>query len=125
VPNYTRDSANRPEGGTKVVVEGADRASLMLDHHSGKITATQVAAHDQPMRDCRFVDVAGAAGPIPVMGFWDKTIKYWDLRTPNLVALVDCQERLYTMDTNHNLFVVGTADRYITLINLNEPYSTK
>lgn len=56
-----------------------------------------------------------------VTGSWDKTIKYWDLRTPNVVASVACQERVYTMDVKDKLLVVGTADRYINIINLNEP----
>jgi len=56
-----------------------------------------------------------------VTGSWDKTIKYWDLRSPNPVAAVTCQERVYCMDVRDNLLVVGTADRYINVINLKDP----
>jgi mRNA export factor len=43
---------------------------------------------------------------------------------PSPVASVDCQERVYTMDIKDKLLVVGTADRYINVINLNEPNYT-
>lgn len=56
-----------------------------------------------------------------VTGSWDKSIKYWDLRQSTAVATVQCQERIYTMDVAKNLLVVGTADRYINIINLGEP----
>ena len=56
-----------------------------------------------------------------VTGSWDKTIKYWDLRQSQPIATVQCQERVYTMDVQGKLLVVGTADRYINVINLSEP----
>lgn len=56
-----------------------------------------------------------------VTGSWDKTVKYWDLRQPQPVGTVQCQERVYTMDIKEQLLVVGTADRYCNIINLNDP----
>ncbi|KAL8955706.1 MAG: hypothetical protein Q9183_006551, partial [Haloplaca sp. 2 TL-2023] len=49
------------------------------------------------------------------------TIKYWDLRTPNPVASITCQERIYSLDVVGSLLVVATADRYIDIINLSDP----
>ena len=93
----------------------------MLDLGSGGSDATQVAAHDQPIRRCHFVEVPGSAGPVLVTGSWDETIKYWDLRSPNAVASVKCQNKVYSMDVKDKLLVVATADRYINIINLDEP----
>src|SRR3569833_4685504 len=56
-----------------------------------------------------------------VTGSWDKTVKYWDLRQPTPLGTLQCQERVYTMDVRDNLLVVGTADRYINVVNLKEP----
>jgi len=56
-----------------------------------------------------------------VTGSWDKTIKYWDLRQSTPVGTVQCQERVYTMDIKDSLLVIGTADRYCNIVNLNDP----
>lgn len=56
-----------------------------------------------------------------VTGSWDKTIKYWDLRSQTAVGTVSCQDRVYSMDVRDSLLVVGTADRYINVINLQDP----
>lgn len=93
----------------------------MLDLGAGGTTATQVAVHDAPIRCVRFFDAPGSAAPMLVTGSWDKTVKYWDLRTANAVATINCQERVYTMDVKDNLLVIGTADRYINVVNLTKP----
>ena len=93
----------------------------MLDLNSGQSVGSQVAAHDQPIRCVRFVEVPGQATPVLVTGSWDKTIKYWDLRQGTPVASVNCQERVYSMDVINKLLVVATADRYINIINLDKP----
>jgi len=33
-----------------------------------------------------------------VTGSWDKTVKYWDLRSPNPVHTQQMPERVYAMD---------------------------
>lgn len=79
----------------------------------------QVAQHEAPVRCVRYFEANGT--PMVVTGSWDKTIKYWDLRQSSPAASVTCQERVYTMDVRNNLLVVGTADRYINVINLADP----
>ncbi|CAL8582478.1 RNA export factor gle2 [Xanthoria parietina] len=108
--------------GTKVVGAGADKAARMMDLSSGNTTtAQQVAAHDAPIRCARFVDIPQQNTQMLVTGSWDKTIKYWDLRQANPVASVNCQERVYSLDVVNTLLVVATADRYINVVNLNDP----
>ena len=91
----------------------------MLDLASNNTTPQQVAAHDQPIRVCRFIDANGT--PMLVTGSWDRTVKYWDLRSDQPAAKIECQERVYTMDVRNKLLVIGTADRYINIVNLNDP----
>ena len=105
--------------GTKVVSAGADKQAKMCDLQTQQ--TQQIAAHDQPVRRCKFFEVGASGSPMVVTGSWDKTVKYWDLRTANPVATVNCQERVYTMDVQDKLLVIGTADRYINVINLNDP----
>jgi mRNA export factor len=93
----------------------------MIDLSAGQNVGTQVAVHDQPVRAVRFIDNPQGGQQMLVTGSWDKTIKYWDLRQSQPVATVQCQERVYTMDVSGKLLVVGTADRYINVINLDEP----
>jgi mRNA export factor len=114
-------SVHWSKDGTKVASGGADKAARMLDLGAGQTTAVQVAVHDAPIRCVRFFDAPGAAAPMLVTGSWDKTIKYWDLRTPSPVATVQMQDRVYTMDVKDNLLVIGTAERYINIISLTEP----
>lgn len=79
----------------------------------------QVAAHDQPIRVVRCFEANGT--PMIATGSWDKTVKYWDCRQSSPAATLQCQERVYTMDVRNNLLVVGTADRYINVVNLASP----
>lgn len=99
---------------------GADRAARMLDLGSGNTTAQQVGLHDQPIRAVRFFDGPSNAQML-VTGSWDKTIKYWDLRSATPAATVEMQERVYSMDVKDNLLVIGTAERYINIIDLKDP----
>lgn len=100
---------------------GADKAARMIDLAANANVATQVAVHDQPIKCVKYFTPANTQAPMIVTGSWDKTIKYWDLRTSNPVATVQCQERVYTMDVKGQLLVIGTADRFIDVIALNEP----
>lgn len=102
-----------------MVGAGADKAARMLDLATN--ATTQVAAHDAPIKCCHMIPNPAGGSPLLVTGSWDKTIKYWDLRQSNPIASVECQERVYTMDVKDKLLVVGTADRYINVINLDQP----
>jgi len=109
--------ANTDQDGTKVISAGADKQAKVLDLASGQ--TMQVAAHDAPIRCVKYFEAGGT--PMAVTGSWDKTIKYWDFRSATPAGTVQCQERVYTMDVKENLLVIGTADRYIDVINLKEP----
>lgn len=105
------------QDGSKVLSAGADKMAKVLDLNTGQ--GVQVAQHDAPIRCVRYFEANGT--PMAVTGSWDKTVKYWDFRTPTPAGTLQCQERVYTMDVRENLLVVGTADRYINVVNLKEP----
>jgi mRNA export factor len=109
----------------------------MYDLNTGQ--SIQVAAHDAPVKCVRWIDAPN--GGILATGSWDKTVKvnfhynyginwltpiyhylqYWDLRSPKPVASLDMAERVYSMDVQYPLMVVGTAQRHIQVVNLNSP----
>ncbi|KAL2915301.1 RNA export factor gle2 [Polyrhizophydium stewartii] len=105
--------------GTKVVSVGADKAGRMLDLSTGQ--QTQVAAHDAPIKACKWIDAGGSMSNMLVTGSWDKTVKYWDLRTPTPAFTLQLPERLFAMDVNGPLMVLGTAERHILVYNLTNP----
>jgi mRNA export factor len=107
------------EDGSKVVGAGADKTFRLLDIGSGNMTPSTLTAHEQPIRSCKFTNINGSS--VLVTGSWDRTVKYWDLRSDKPAATINCQERVYCMDTKGKLLVVGTADRYLNVVDLNKP----
>ena len=103
--------------GNKVISGGADNAARLFDITSGQ--SQQVAQHDAPIKVVKWIETP--QGGILGTGSWDKTIKYWDLRTPNPIATVQLPERCYSMDVQYPLLVVGTAERHIQIFNLTNP----
>ncbi|KAF9313546.1 hypothetical protein BG000_000397 [Podila horticola] len=102
--------------GSKLASGGADKIGKLFDVATGQ--STQVAQHEAPIREVRWVD-----GPNPILatGSWDKTIKYWDTRQPTPISTIALPERLYAMDSVFPLLVAGTADRHVVIYNLNNP----
>lgn len=108
--------------GRKVIGAGADKAARMLDLGAGQTQASQaqqVAVHDQPIRCVQTIQAGG--NDMLVTGGWDKMVKYWDLRSDKPVAQLEVKDRVYTMDTRGEMLVVGTADRWIHVIDLKNP----
>ncbi|KAF9648783.1 WD40 repeat-like protein [Thelephora ganbajun] len=103
--------------GTKLVSVGTDNAARMFDLLSG--TSTQVGQHDGPIKCVRWFEMP--QGRILATGSWDKMLKYWDLRSPNPLAVVELKERCYTMDVKNQVLAVGTADRHIQIFHLSNP----
>ncbi|POW16816.1 hypothetical protein PSTT_00958 [Puccinia striiformis] len=103
--------------GTKIISGGCDRAARVYDVSTGQ--STQVAAHEAPIRKLAWLDINGAG--LLATGSWDKTLKYWDLRSPTPAVSVTLPERIYTMDTVFPLMVVGTAARKIHIYHLSNP----
>ncbi|KLO17102.1 WD40 repeat-like protein [Schizopora paradoxa] len=107
--------------GSKVFSCGADNAARMFELQTGQSgqLGQQVAQHDAPIKCVRWID--SPQGGILATGSWDKTVKYWDLRSPNPIATVNLPERCYTMDVVYPLMVVGCAERHIQIFNLTNP----
>lgn len=116
---YGHHLAERLQDGTKIAGAGVDKTAKLIDLASNSTQHQQVAGHDAPIRTCRFIEAMG--NTMLVTGSWDKTVKYWDLRSSAPVAKIENQERVYSMDVRNKLLVIATADRYINIVNLDDP----
>jgi len=105
--------------GTKCFSGGVDKIGKVIDVSTGQIV--QVAAHDEPIKSAKFVDGTGGMENIVATGSWDKTLKYWDLRSQNPVHTLSLPDRCYTMDVLFPLMVVGTAEKHINVYDLQNP----
>ncbi len=54
-------------------------------------------------------------------GAWDKSVRYWDGRSPNSVGHVGVPERVYSMDTRGPLLVVALAARQVLVYDVRKP----
>lgn len=100
---------------------GADKIAKMWAL-AGNQTTT-VAAHEAPIRHIFFCKDMGNGSPAVVTGSWDKTMKYWDVRTPTGTPMggVQLSDRVYCMDVRAPLLVVGTADRKLRVYDIRKP----
>jgi mRNA export factor len=105
--------------GSKIISGGCDNAARMYDVNTGQ--STQVAQHEQPIKAVSWVNIPAAPDCHLVTGSWDKTLKYWDMRSPNPIASVTLPERLYSMDTAGQYLVAACADRQNVVYNLQDP----
>lgn len=103
--------------GSKVFSGGADKTVRMMDVATG--TTTPLAAHDMSVKCLRWMSTTNAQALVSAS--WDKSLKYWDLRSPSAIGAVALPERCYAMDVSGDLLVVATAERSICIINLNSP----
>jgi mRNA export factor len=74
-----------------------------------------------PIKSVKFFEAPNSNAPMIVTGSWDRTIKYWDLRTSAAVASIDCKDRVYSLDANKDVLVVGTASQDLHIIDLKNP----
>jgi mRNA export factor len=107
------------QDGLKLFAGGASKSGgKLLDVNTGQ--HINYAQHDAPISCCDFVDV-GSMNNVLVTGSWDKTLKYWDARTPNVIQVVNLPERCYVMAASSPLLVVGTAERHLLIYDLKNP----
>lgn len=61
-------------------------------------------------------------------GSWEKTVKYWDIRSPTPTAVAKLPDRVHAMDVKNPMLVVGCADRNFYMYDLHnpmKPYATR
>lgn len=108
--------------GTKVFVASCDKQVKLWDLAADQVM--QVAAHDGPVKTCHMIKGSNCA--CLMTGSWDKTLKFWDMRTPSPMMTINLPERCYCADVQYPMAVVGTAGYGIIIYSLeNNPTEYK
>lgn len=102
------------DDGTKVFMAGCDKQAKAWDLGSNQVI--QVAAHDAPIKTCNWIK--GSNYSCLMTGSWDKTLKFWDTRSPSPMMSITLPERCYCADVDYPMAVVGTAGRTIIVYQL-------
>jgi len=89
----------------------------MMWQLNGPAQGQQIAQHEQPIKCIRAIPQANCV----VTGSWDKTVKYWDTRSPQPQATVQLSDRCYALDIMYPLMIVATADKKIHCFDLKNP----
>ncbi|KAH6636178.1 WD40-repeat-containing domain protein [Chaetomium tenue] len=104
--------------GTIAVGASADKKLHLMDLKSSQTMTLE--GHTSPVRTVRFVDVPSANAPIIASGSWDRTVRYWDMRQPQPIGVLELPERVYAMDTGGSLLAISTAENQLHFVNLHD-----
>eukprot|EP00917_Polyrhabdina_sp_WS-2016_P000213 GHVP01000408.1.p1 GENE.GHVP01000408.1~~GHVP01000408.1.p1 ORF type:complete len:338 (+),score=52.24 GHVP01000408.1:758-1771(+) len=102
--------------GSKIASAGAEKTVKLIDIATSQ-THEIPEGHTSPIRCLKWFD-----SNIIITGGWDRSIRYWDLRTNGKIGEVALPDRCYAMDTKNGLFAVATAERHICLFNMQDPF---
>lgn len=102
------------DDGTKVYLASCDKTAKVWDLASNQ--TMQVAQHDAPIKTCHWVKAPNYT--CLMTGSWDKTLKFWDTRSPNPIMSINLPERCYCADVDYPMAVVGAAGRHLIIYQL-------
>jgi len=101
--------------GTKIFTGDCEKQGKMWDLGSNQMV--QVAAHDAGVKSVHWIQSPQYS--CLVTGSWDKTVKFWDTKSPNPMFTIQLTERLYCSDIMFPMAVFTTADRGIVVYSLD------
>jgi len=101
--------------GSKVFAGGTDCKVFAWDLESH--LRTQIGLHMGGVSKMVWVESLH----LLLTGSWDKSLKYWDTRSPTCHMNVAVNDKVYAMDAKETILVVSTADRMIYIYDLRSP----
>lgn len=92
---------------------GAVDGSLhMVDLQTNQTSSFQ--AHSEGIRSVRYFS------NMLVTGSWDKTVKFWDVRSSKLVFSLDLPGKIYTMELEKEMLAMSLSGNEVITYNLND-----
>lgn len=104
-------------GDGKTIFYGGVDGKLKMWALGSNQPAQALGSHAAGIKSVSVIDELG----VVCTGSWDKTLKYWDGRSPNPSATVQLPERCYALDVCYPLSVVATADKQVVIYDLAKP----
>lgn len=96
-----------------LVFAGAVDGSLqMVDLQSNQVSSFQ--AHSEGIKSARYFS------NMLVTGSWDKTIRFWDVRSSKPVFSLELPGKVYAMDLEKELLAVSLSGNTVITYNLND-----
>ncbi|KAJ1519677.1 hypothetical protein ONE63_004941 [Megalurothrips usitatus] len=102
------------DDGTKVMMASCDNKVKCWDLASNQ--TVQVAQHDAPIKTCHWIKSPSYS--CLMTGSWDKTLKFWDIRSANPIMTINLPERCYGAAVDYPMAVVITAARNLIVYQL-------
>lgn len=89
-----------------------DGSMHMVDLQTSQTSSFQ--AHGEGVKSARYFS------NMLVTGSWDKTIKFWDVRSSKLVFSLDLPGKVYAMDLEKEMLAVSLSGNEVATYNLND-----
>ncbi|XP_022901346.1 protein Rae1-like [Onthophagus taurus] len=102
------------DDGSKVFMAGCDREVKVWDLGSNQ--TVHIGAHKASIETCHWFK--GSNYSCLMTGSWDKTLKFWDIRSPSPMMSIRLPEYCYCADVDYPFAVVATAGRKIIVYRL-------
>lgn len=110
------------DDGSKVFSASCDKTVKMWDLATNQ--SQQVAQHDAAVKTCHWIKAPNYS--CLMTGSWDKTLKFWDTRSPNPICSMNLPDKVYCADVVYPMAVLGLAGNGIIVYNLEgEPREFK
>lgn len=97
-----------------------DTANTVKVYDLNTSQCTTVGIHEQPVSCLSFANSPTSANLL-VTGSWDKTLKYWDLRSNQPAFSYQLPDKCYGLDVCYPLMVVASGNSDILTFDLNNP----
>ncbi|XP_066903495.1 protein Rae1-like isoform X2 [Halyomorpha halys] len=103
------------DDGSKIFIAGSENIAKCWDLSTNQ--SYPIASHDAPVKTCHWIKTPSYS--CLMTGSWDRTLKFWDTRTPQPISCISLPERCYCADVKYPMAIVGTASKNLIVYQLD------